>query len=67
MINRAALYTIMFNEANNALGLLNKNQNSKNVSSAIFDDFDRLINIMYFYLTIKKNLSNALRDYSLTD
>ncbi len=67
MINETALHTIVFDEADNASRLPYKNQNGKNISCAIFDDFDCLVDMIYLHLTVKKNLSNSLRDHNLAN
>ena len=56
MVNGTALHKIVFHEADNASGLLDRNQDGKNVPSAISDDFDRLVDMMHLYSAIKENL-----------
>ena len=51
----AALHTIVFDEADNASRLLDKNQDGKNVPSAIPNDFDRLVDMMHLYPAINEN------------
>ena len=65
MVNGAALYAIVFDEVDNPLGLLYKNEDSKNVLCAIFDNFDCLVDIIHLHLAIKKNFSDTLRGHDL--
>ena len=65
MVNGTALHTIVFDEADNASGLLDRNQHGKNVPSAISDDFDRLVDMMHLYPVIKENILDILSSQDL--
>lgn len=67
MVDGATLHAIIFDEADNAPGLLYKNEDGENVPCAVVDDLDCLVHKIHLHFAVKKSLSDAPRGHDLAN